>query len=143
MINVPCAANVFDDSSTDSSDDDAGAPRVYQARHNTNMDNMADDEFVSNFRLNKAGFEYVHESVADMIRPARMYAYSLTTRERLLVCIRLVVNYSLCHSHNNLQIPGRRRTRSNHWSIIRNQSTSRERYCTSMCTSYYRPVVGD
>jgi hypothetical protein len=45
MINIPRATNVFDDSLTDSSDDDTRAPRVYRVRQNTNIDNMTDDEF--------------------------------------------------------------------------------------------------
>ena len=80
----------MDDSTSTSDDDDENneAARVFRPRINMDVDRMTDEQFVSDFRLNKAGFEYVHEHVADLIRPKRMYAYTLSTRRRLLVCIR-------------------------------------------------------
>jgi hypothetical protein len=54
-----------------------------------NIDEMSDDEFTAYFRLSKNGFEYVHRHIVDMIQPTRVYTHTLSSRQRLLVCIRL------------------------------------------------------
>src|SRR5689334_15582595 len=86
------------DDSTSSSDDDANvhpAP-IYRRRINMNMNERTDEQFVEYFRLSKAGFNYVHEHDADLVRPARMYAYTLSSRQRLLICIRLAKEFENC-----------------------------------------------
>ena len=72
-----------------SDDSDENNQRRVKERINLNEDAMTEDQFRKRYRLTKDAFEFVHTEIGHRLQPVRMNHYALSSRERLLIALRL------------------------------------------------------